>query len=60
MEREQKSSLVKAMQKYKAKNMMNFLSEKHSELGILSEDDISKPLISLKNSVEERIHPEHE
>lgn len=54
------SSLVKAMQKYKAKNMMNFLSEKHSELGILSEDDISKPLISLKNSVEERIHPEHE
>ena len=45
------SSLVKAMQKYKAKNMMNFLSEKHSELGILSEDDISKPLISLKNSV---------
>lgn len=54
------SSLVKAMQKYKAKNMMNFLSEKHSELGILSGDDISKPLISLKNSVEERIHPEHE
>jgi putative ATP-dependent endonuclease of the OLD family len=54
------SSLVKAMQKYKAKNMMNFLSEKHSELGILSEDDISKPLISLKNSVEERIHPEYE
>lgn len=54
------SSLVKEMQKYKAKNMMNFLSEKHSELGILSEDDISKPLISLKNSVEERIHPEHE
>lgn len=54
------SSLVKAMQKYKAKNMMNFLSEKHSELGILSEDDISKPLISLKNSVEERIHPDHE
>ena len=54
------SSLVKAMQKYKAKNMMNFLSEKHSELGILSEDDISKPLISLKNSVGERIHPEHE
>lgn len=54
------SSLVKAMQKCKAKNMMNFLSEKHSELGILSEDDISKPLISLKNSVEERIHPEHE
>lgn len=54
------SFLVKAMQKYKAKNMMNFLSEKHSELGILSEDDISKPLISLKNSVEERIHPEHE
>lgn len=54
------SSLVKAMQKYKAKNMMNFLSEKHSELGILSEDDISKPLISLKNSVEERIHPKHE
>ena len=48
------------MQKYKAKNMMNFLSEKHSELGILSEDDISKPLISLKNSVEERIHPEYE
>jgi putative ATP-dependent endonuclease of OLD family len=51
---------TEAMQKYKAKNMMNFLSEKHSELGILSEDDISKPLISLKNSVEERIHPEHE
>lgn len=54
------NSLIKAMQTYKAKNMMNFLSEKHSELGILSGDDIAKPLISLKNSVEERIHPEHE
>lgn len=54
------NSLIKAMQTYKAKNMMNFLSEKHSELGILSGDDIAKPLISLTNSVEERIHPEHE
>ena len=54
------NSLVKAMQTYKAKNMMDFLIENHSKLGILSEDNIAKPLISLKNSVEERIHPEHE
>ena len=54
------NSLVKAMQTYKAKNMMNFLSGKHSELEVLSGDDISKPLIVLQNSVEERIHPEHD
>lgn len=54
------NSLVKAMQTYKAKNMMNFLSDKHSELGVLSGDDISKPLIALQNSVEERIHPKHD
>lgn len=53
-------SLVKAMQTHKAKNMMNFLSDKHSELKVLGEDDISKPLISLKNNVEERIRPEHD
>lgn len=48
------------MQTHKAKNMMNFLSDKHSELKVLGEDDISKPLISLKNNVEERIRPEHD
>ena len=59
-EKRTEKSLVKAMQTYKAKNMMNFLSDKHSELRVLGEDDISKPLISLKNNVEERIHPEHD
>ena len=45
---------------HKAKNMMDFLSEKRSELGVLREDDISKPLIALRSSVEERIHPKHD
>ena len=34
--------------------------EKRSELGVLREDDISKPLIALRSSVEERIHPKHD
>lgn len=59
-EKRTEKSLIRAMQTYKAKNMMNFLSDKHSELRVLGEDGISKPLISLKNNVEERIHPEHD
>lgn len=41
--KKRENSLIKAMQTHKAKNMMDFLSEKRSELGVLREDDISKP-----------------
>ena len=58
--KKRENSLIKAMQTHKAKNMMDFLSEKRSELGVLREDDISKPLIALRSSVEERIHPKHD
>ena len=58
--KKRENSLIKAMQSHKAKNMMDFLSEKRSELGVLREDDISKPLIALRSSVEERIHPKHD
>ena len=53
-------TLVKAMQTKKAENMLDFLTDHHADLKKLSEDDITKPLIALKQAVEERIRPQHD
>ena len=54
--KKRENSLIKAMQTHKAKNMMDFLSENVLNWEYWREDDISKPLIALRSSVEERIH----
>lgn len=53
------NTLVKAMQTKKAENMLDFLTDYHADLKKLSEDNIAKPLIALKQAVEERIRPQH-
>lgn len=51
--------LVKAMQTKKAENMLEFLTDHHTDLRNLSEDDVAKPLFALKQVVEERMRPSH-
>jgi len=53
-------ALVKTMQTKKAENMLGFLTEYHTTLGALAGDKIAKPLMILKQAVEERIHPNHD
>ncbi len=57
--RKKVSTLVKAMQTRKAENMLDFLEKHHTALGVLASDDIAKPLLTLRQIVEERIHPSH-
>lgn len=52
-------TLVKAMQIKKAENMLGFLTECHTALKTLAGDKIVKPLMVLKQTVEERTHPYH-
>lgn len=54
------STLVKAMQKHKAQNMMRFLIKEHNKLKKLQGTKICEPLLSLKKTVEERSHPTHD
>lgn len=53
-------TLIKAMQTKKAENMLDFLTEHHEDLRLLSEADILKPIATLKKAVEERTHPHHD
>ena len=53
-------TLVKAMQAKKAENMLGFLTEYHAALGVLAGDKIAKPLMILKQAIEERTHPNHD
>lgn len=53
-------TLVKVMQTKKAENMLGFLSEHHAALKTLDGNKITKPLMILKQAVEERTHPNHE
>lgn len=57
--RKKVNTLVQAMQTRKAENMLDFLEKHHATLGALAGDDIAKPLLTLKQIVEERIHPNH-
>lgn len=52
-------SLIKAMQTKKAENMLDFLTENHSNLSQLQNDPVAVPLIVLKAKVEERMHPQN-
>lgn len=53
-------TLVKAMQTKKAENMLGFLTEHHVALETLDDDKIAEPLMALKQTVEERTHPNHD
>ncbi len=57
--RKKVNTLVQAMQTRKAENMLDFLEKHYTTLGALASDDIAKPLLTLKQIVEERIHPNH-
>lgn len=54
------NTLIKAMQTKKAENMLDFLATHHTDLRLLSGDDILKPLDALKQTVEERTRPHHD
>lgn len=54
------NSLVEAMQKKKASNMLKFLENNHSELSILRNHNIINPLNSLIKTVVERTKPDVE
>lgn len=53
-------TLIKAMQTKKAENMLSFLTKHHTDLKLLSEDDILKPLTALMRVVEERTRPHYD
>lgn len=53
-------TLVKTMQTKKAENMLGFLTECHTALKTLAGDKLAKPLMVLKQTVEERTHPYHD
>lgn len=57
--RKKVNTLVQAMQTRKAENMLDFLEKHYTTLGALASDDIAKPMLTLKQIVEERIHPNH-
>lgn len=52
-------TLIKAMQGKKAENMLGFLTEHHEALKSLAGNEVAKPLMTLKQVAEERIHPNH-
>ena len=53
-------TLVKAMQTKKAENMLGFLMDHHAALKTLDGDKIAEPLMTLKQTIEERTHPNHD